>query len=72
MTTSNMLILFGIFTFGYFLGSIPCGLLLARYFGFGDIRLKGSGNIGAANVIERRQRAKQLRIGVGRLVVDRL
>ena len=31
-----------------------------------------AGVIGAANVIERRQRAKQLRIGVGRLAVDRL
>lgn len=34
----------------YFLGSIPFGLLIARAAGAGDIRQKGSGNIGAANV----------------------
>ena len=35
---------------GYFLGSVPFGLLIARIFAGQDIRSVGSGNIGAANV----------------------
>src|SRR3546814_12463846 len=36
---------------GYFLGSIPFGLLLTGAAGAGDLRQIGSGNIGATNVL---------------------
>lgn len=34
----------------YIVGSIPTGYLIARYYGFQDIRQFGSGNIGATNI----------------------
>lgn len=37
--------------FGYLLGSIPFGVLFARFGGIGDLRGVGSGNIGATNVL---------------------
>lgn len=42
---------FGLLIFAYLLGSIPWGLVLARIFASADIRQKGSGNIGATNVM---------------------
>ena len=35
----------------YLVGAVPIGWLVARAFGFGDIRRHGSGNIGATNVL---------------------
>ena len=43
--------------FGYALGSIPFGYLLARSAGLGDIRSIGSGNIGATNVLRTGRKA---------------
>jgi len=39
------------FVLGYLSGSVPYGLLLGKYFGAGDIRKSGSGNIGATNAL---------------------
>ena len=36
---------------GYFLGSIPFGMVLAKIMGLGNLRDIGSGNIGATNVL---------------------
>jgi acyl phosphate:glycerol-3-phosphate acyltransferase len=36
---------------GYYLGSIPSGVIIARLAGLGDLRKIGSGNIGATNVL---------------------
>ncbi len=35
----------------YLIGSIPFSYLVARAFGVGDVRLVGSGNVGATNVL---------------------
>ncbi|WP_429884624.1 glycerol-3-phosphate 1-O-acyltransferase PlsY [Geoalkalibacter halelectricus] len=52
----------------YLIGAIPCGLVLARLVGLGDIRTAGSGNIGATNVY----RVGGRRLGVATLFLDAL
>ena len=51
---------------GYFLGSIPFGLILTRLAGLGDVRSIGSGNIGATNVL----RTGSKKLAAGTLVLD--
>ena len=53
---------------GYFVGSIPFGLLLTRAAGLGDVRSIGSGNIGATNVL----RTGNKRIAALTLLLDGL
>lgn len=45
-----MIMTFGLLFVAYLIGSIPTGYLLARARGISDIRMHGSGNIGATNV----------------------
>jgi glycerol-3-phosphate acyltransferase PlsY len=58
--------LWGLVVLGYILGSIPFGYLLVRATGGGDIRFKGSGNIGATNVA----RTSGWAVGVATLILD--
>ncbi len=51
MNGSEIAVLGAVLLFGYFCGTIPFGLVLARATGRGDIRKIGSGNIGATNVL---------------------
>jgi acyl phosphate:glycerol-3-phosphate acyltransferase len=52
----------------YLLGSIPFGYLLVRFFRKEDIRQKGSGNIGATNVMRSGSRG----LGAGTFLLDLL
>ncbi len=60
MTTSAVLII------GYLLGSIPFAYLLARRHRGIDLRLAGSGNVGAANLL----RTTTKKIGVSAMMLD--
>ena len=50
LVTPTILLLSWAFA-GFFLGSIPFGLIIARIMGLGDLSQIGSGNIGATNVL---------------------
>ncbi|HDR46261.1 MAG TPA: glycerol-3-phosphate acyltransferase [Geoalkalibacter subterraneus] len=52
----------------YLVGAIPCGMLLTKLAGLGDIRSAGSGNIGATNVYRVGGRC----LGVFTLILDAL
>ena len=52
----------------YFIGSIPFGLLVANFAGIDDITKKGSGNIGATNVL----RIGGKKLGAVTLILDSL
>lgn len=56
------------FILAYLLGSIPCGLLLSKKMGEGDLRNIGSGNIGATNAL----RTGNKKLAVLTLVCDLL
>lgn len=52
MMSQYPVLFYGLVTLlGYLIGSIPCGLLLGKWMGAGDIRNIGSGNIGATNAL---------------------
>jgi acyl phosphate:glycerol-3-phosphate acyltransferase len=40
-----------IYILAFLIGSIPFGFLLPKWFGYGDVRNIGSGNVGATNVL---------------------
>lgn len=65
MTTATYLLIAAI---AYLLGAIPFGLILVRLVRGEDVRLSGSGNIGATNVA----RAGGAKLGVATLVLDAL
>ncbi|MFT7057913.1 MAG: glycerol-3-phosphate acyltransferase PlsY [Pseudorhodobacter sp.] len=50
LTTPPVMLLIVCFL-AYLLGSIPFGVVITRLMGLGDLRLIGSGNIGATNVL---------------------
>jgi glycerol-3-phosphate acyltransferase PlsY len=64
----NAAIYAAVATLGYLLGSIPFGLILVKLLRGEDVRLSGSGNIGATNVA----RSGGAKLGVATLVLDAL
>ena len=60
-----MLYIIGILV-AYLMGSIPCGLIISRVLGYGDLRKIGSGNTGATNAL----RAGGLRLAILVWVLD--
>lgn len=64
MNLSFVLLLTG----AYLVGAIPCGVVLTRLAGAGDVRQAGSGNIGATNVYRVAGRG----LGIATLIGDAL
>ena len=60
-----MLYIIGILV-AYLMGSIPCGLIISRVLGYGDLRKIGSGNTGATNAL----RAGGVRLAILVWVLD--
>ncbi len=55
-----------VFIVGYLFGAVPFGLILAKIFGYGDIRKIGSGNIGTTNVL----RTGNKKLALATLILD--
>ena len=64
----NIVIYLGLAVVAYLLGSIPFGLILVRMVRGEDVRLTGSGNIGATNVA----RSGGAKLGIATLILDAL
>src|SRR5205085_9798114 len=64
----NTAIYVGLAAIAYLLGSIPFGLILVRIARGADVRLTGSGNIGATNVA----RIGGAKLGIATLMLDAL
>ena len=64
----NIAIYFALAVVAYLLGSIPFGLILVRVVRGEDVRLTGSGNIGATNVA----RSGGAKLGIATLLLDAL
>jgi glycerol-3-phosphate acyltransferase PlsY len=68
MTPLTVFLLLAVVLTAYFIGSIPTGILLTRWFAGTDIRKSGSGNVGATNV----RRVAGNALGAAVLLMDML